>query len=425
MIEENTIPGNALTEAERAILLVLPDAASDLERLRLLTSPGRLPTITVVGKYNHGKSRLLNELLGQDGFAVADKRETTALSFLEHDNVRWLDAPGLDADIHLHDDDLALRAVWIESDIRLFVHTAKEGELDAAELGFLKQLCDDQTLTHRQNLFVLSQIDQLPGNSELDTIMAAISRQATGLAFQAVSSTRHRQGQTGNKPLLIQKSGIPDLKTHIANALANVPQARSFETAQRLAHFNSELQLQLNLRQSHLEALIHTQSEQRHQFNSGLAAVLNKVQADLMGIIQAPGFGNSLTPDTASDQYKLTAAKRERARIQVAYSRACVEIDAFLAGHGVTGLSSDKTTVSGSLYTVMIAVLGVSVKHARDLQRIFGSDTGIEQLHNAFIRYFNTSADQVALARNIDQARQHVSHAECAISALVTLTSPV
>ena len=411
MIEENNIPSNAQTAAERAILLVLPGHISQLERLRVLTTASRLPTVTVVGKYNHGKSRLLNELLGQDQFSVTDKRETTALSRQEQDAVHWLDAPGLDADINQQDDRLALRAVWIESDIRLFIHTAKEGELDGCELAFLKQLCNDQTLTQRQSLFVLSQIDQLPGTTELENILAALSQQAPGTTFHAVSSTRHRQGQTESKNILVQKSGIPALKELITNALAQVPQARDFETTQRLRHFDAELQQQLTLRQSQLEALLQARFAQRHQFDAGL--------------IDAPGFGKALTPDSVSEQYKLTAAKRERARIQVAYSRSCVEIDAFLAGHGVTGLSNVKNAVCGSLYTVMIAVLGVSVKHASDLQRIFGTVAGIQQLLEAFTRHFESSPDQLALARHIADAEHQINIALDAIAALASFTLPV
>tara|TARA_R110000850_G_C9995857_1_gene467834 strand:- start:16435 stop:17712 length:1278 start_codon:yes stop_codon:yes gene_type:complete len=425
MIEENNIPSNAQTAAERAILLVLPGHISQLERLRVLTTASRLPTVTVVGKYNHGKSRLLNELIGQDQYSVADKRETTALLRQEYDAVYWLDAPGLDADINLQDDCLALRAVWIESDIRLFIHTAKVGELDGCELAILKQLCNDQALTQRQNLFVLSQIDQLPGTTELENILGALSRQAPGTTFHAVSSTRHRQGQTESKNILVQKSGIPALKELISNALALVPQARDFETAQLLSHFKAELQQQRTLRQSQLEALLQARFAQRHQFDAGLRVVLNKVQAALLGVIDAPSFGNALTPDSVSEQYKLTSAKRERARIQVAYSRACVEIDAFLAGHGVTGLSNDKSAVCGSLYTVMIAVLGVSVKHAGDLQRIFGTVAGTQQLHEAFTRHFESSTDQLILARHIADAEHQVGIVLDAIAALATFTLPV
>ena len=118
--------------AESAVLAALPGRAHDLARLRVLAAAG-LPVVTVIGKYNHGKSRLLNELIGHAAFGVADRRETIALAEHAHDGVCWLDAPGLDADVHTADDDHALQAIWLRSDIRLFVHAAKEGELDAAE----------------------------------------------------------------------------------------------------------------------------------------------------------------------------------------------------------------------------------------------------------------------------------------------------
>ncbi len=116
--------GGTRDEIERAILSVLPDRAHDLARLQELAK-GDEPLVTVIGKYNHGKSRLLNELVGRDIFAVADKRETMKLSEHAHGGVRWLDAPGLDADVGNEDDRHAMQAAWLKSDIRLFVHAAK------------------------------------------------------------------------------------------------------------------------------------------------------------------------------------------------------------------------------------------------------------------------------------------------------------
>lgn len=106
-------------QAEREILSVIPNRVHDLARLAVFAQAGYLPVVTVMGKYNHGKSRLLNELSGTEAFAVADKREIVTL--FEHiaANVRWLDAPGLDADVNGKDDRHALRAEWKESDIRL------------------------------------------------------------------------------------------------------------------------------------------------------------------------------------------------------------------------------------------------------------------------------------------------------------------
>jgi hypothetical protein len=40
-------------------------------------------------------------------FSVADRRETVALAECLHEGVCWLDAPGLDADVHTEDDDHA------------------------------------------------------------------------------------------------------------------------------------------------------------------------------------------------------------------------------------------------------------------------------------------------------------------------------
>ena len=159
--------------AESAVLAALPGRAHDLARLRVLAAAG-LPVVTVIGKYNHGKSRLLNELIGHTAFGVADRRETIALAEHAHDGVCWLDAPGLDADVHTADDDHALQAIWLRSDIRLFVHAAKEGELDAAERNLLEALRQDGQRTLRQTLCVASQVDQLADEAQLREEFAAL-----------------------------------------------------------------------------------------------------------------------------------------------------------------------------------------------------------------------------------------------------------
>lgn len=45
------------------ILAVIPNRETDLARFVRLITAAAYPTITVIGKYNHGKSRLLNELI--------------------------------------------------------------------------------------------------------------------------------------------------------------------------------------------------------------------------------------------------------------------------------------------------------------------------------------------------------------------------
>ncbi|HWL43705.1 MAG TPA: GTPase [Ilumatobacter sp.] len=410
----------ARSSAERDVVRVLPESASRLERLRVLAESGQAPTVTVVGKYNHGKSRLLNELIGRDEFAVADKRQTVALAERVHEGVRWLDSPGLAADIGSQDDRHAMHAAWRRSDVRLFVHTAKEGELDGDELTLVKELHQDDELTRRKTLFVLAQVDQLPDDDRLEKVIGVIRAQAPGLAWHPISATRHRQGMSDGKQLLIQRSGIPALKDLLAAALGRVTQARAHETALLFSQMGAELHQLLVARREAVASLRDAQTQQRREFDEGLQAVLDKVQADLLRTLDVPGPDHALTPDTAADIYRMTAGKTERARIQIAYSRGCIEIDGFLAGHGAIGLPS-RQQVPGSLNTVMVAVLGVSVKHRDGLRKIFGNDTGIRRLRDAFTHYYELSADRVALAERVADAESALDDAERAAPALRAL----
>ena len=407
--------------SEGAIVSVLPERAHDLARLRVLAGQGDWPVVTVVGKYNHGKSRLLNELIGANAFAVADRRETVALSAHVHEQVRWLDAPGLDADVASGDDEHAHRAVWLESDIRLFVHAAKEGELDARERALLQALRDDGERTRRQTLFVLSQVDQLADEAAQRKVTAAIEAQAPGLAWLAVSSTRHRQGVDGAKKLLLEKSGIPALKAALAQALARVPTARAHEAALLLGEMRGQLQRLCAERQDALAGLRRQQAQQRTRFDQDLAAVLGQVGGDIQTVLDVPGPDHSLTPDSFADQFKMTPGKLERNRLQVAYSKACIKIGAILTKHGAMDLPPAQQTQVKSLDSVMVAVLGVSVKYRKDLQRLFCEAAGRAALAQDFTRYFELSADRQALAARIGQARSDAQAAERAMAAMAVL----
>ncbi|GAA5232213.1 GTPase [Verticiella sediminum] len=415
---------DARSPAEHDILAVLPGRVDDLARLRLLTRAAQPPTVTVVGKYNHGKSRLLNELLGSDAFAVSDRRETTVLAEQVVDGVRWLDAPGLDADVDSEDDRHALQAAWLESDVRLFVHAAKEGELDAAERSLLDTLGADGERTHRQTLLVLSQVDQLADAASAEQVASAIGAQAPHMPLHAVSSTRHRQGVKGGKALLVEHSGLPALRASLQTVLARVPQARTHEAALLRGEIGAELAQRRAEGEERLGALRREQATQRLAFDAGLNAVLDKVGGDMRAYLETPSEGQALVPDGAGDAYRITAGKVERSRNQIAYSRACIEIDAFLAGHGVIGLPADRHTPARSLNTVMVAVMGVSVKHREHLRRIFCEPAGRERLLREFTQYYEQSDDRAALARRIAEAQTEVAGARRALAALRTLGAP-
>lgn len=407
--------------ATQHVLAVLPARAHDLARLRRLAQRDAHPTVTVIGKYNHGKSRLLNELMGSDVFSVADKRETVALAEHQRQGVRWLDAPGLDADVGQGDDAHARQAAWLESDIRLFVHAAKEGELDAAERSLLQVLHDDQARTRRQTLFVLTQVDQLSDDLHQDTVMAAIQAQAPRLEQHPVSSTRHRLGVEGGKKLLLEKSGIPALQARLHDAMRQVPQARQHESALLLDELRQELQ---GLQQRSAQALQAQQAlaqQQRQDFEQGLLAVLDQVQEGLQPVLTVEGVDGvdqALVPDSFANMFKLTAGKQERSRIQVAYSRACIAINAHLVKHGVVGLPLAQQTSVRSLDTVMVAVMGVSVKYRDDLRKLFFEAAGRSRLQRDFAHYFERSEDRVALAQQIVQGQAMLTAIARALQAL-------
>lgn len=396
-----------IQQAKRDVMSVLPERADDMARLGILLEHDE-PIVTVIGKYNHGKSRLLNELIGSDTFAVADKRETVRLSDSIHQGVRWLDAPGLDADVGTEDDRHALHAAWLHADIRLFVHAAKEGELDAKELALIGELRADSERTRRQTLVVLSQIDQLPNEGELDNVSSAIAAQIPGIALNPVSSTRHRKGLDEGKKLFVERSGIPSLRDALNAALDRVPAASVHEIALLFAETRGDLESRLHDRASFLEASRTTQQRQRRDFDQGLASVIGKVGGEIETMLDALGTDYASIPDTARDAYSMTAGKLERARIQIAYSRACIEIDSFLTGHGVIGLPSEQETVARALNTVMIAVMGVSVKFRKDLRRIFCTEAGRERMQRDFTHYYELSSDRKALAKLISETESAI-----------------
>ncbi|NIE63576.1 GTPase [Burkholderia sp. Ax-1719] len=404
-------------QSAREIHAVLPDRADDLARLQLIADDD-VPVVTVVGKYNHGKSSLLNELLGQQAFAVSDKRETVALAHSVQEGVRWLDAPGLDADVGSEDDRHAFDAVWLHADIRLFVHAAKEGELDARERALLAELLADSERSARQTFFVLTQADQLADDSELERVRAALAAQCEGIEWRVVSATRHRKGQEGGKALMVERSGIPALHTLLRDAIHRVPHARASEAALLRDEIHSALSEHRTAQAALLDTLRTKQQQQREEFDRGLRAVIDKSGADIDAMLNALGTDHAIVPDTAKDIYASTAGKRERAHIQIAYSRACIAIDGFLTGRGVMELPSEQRTAASSINSVMIAVLGISVKFRKDLRAMFCDVQGRERMQRDFAHYYELSAGRKTLAQRIVDVDAALRAAETAIAAL-------
>ncbi|THJ36073.1 hypothetical protein E8K88_02035 [Lampropedia aestuarii] len=420
-----------------AVSAVLPQRTRELMRLSYVVHAARqsaAPVVTVVGKYNHGKSSLLNALLGSDVFAVADRRETVQLQQHMHEGVAWLDAPGLDADVAAGDDALAEEAIWQYSDIRLLVHAAKEGELDHAERALLEQLYHDAQYSQRQTVLVLTQIDQIPDEAVAQRVMSALAAQLQTLdnncpppsppwAWLGVSATRYQRGTQEGKQLLIEKSGIPSLQTALSQAKAAVAAARQHEWRTLFAALQTAAEHHTQQAQADWADVQQRQQQQRQAFEHDMAAVLRKVEHDLQPVLSSAGADRALEPDSFANMFKVTAGKQERARLQVAYSRACIDIDGVLIRHGVTSLPPAQRIEVESLNSVIVAVLGISVKFRDDLRALF-SPAGQARLQREFGRYFSLCEEQTALQTQLAAREAALAQSQQAAAMLEQLRPP-
>lgn len=388
------------------ILAVMPKHQEKIQRMQLLMDRERLPTIAVVGKYNHGKSSLLNALIGETHFAVADKRQTRFLERAVADGVCWLDAPGLDADVQSEDDAYAHQAAWLEGDVRLFVHAAREGELDAAEQNLLLRLLQDEEVSQRAVIFALSQCDQVANDQVLASIISNIQAQAPNLCLTEVSAMRYQRGVEREQPLFVEKSGVPELQAHLSEAITQVPARRQAEKDYLFDFLSDELDELISAQESTMQALKDSAAQAEHAFTEELQQVLAQAAVDLHDIMQEPEVDLALDPGSIDDVYKVTAGKIERSKIQNAYSRVCIHIRGVLTRHGVVALPKQQQTGAKGLDTVIVVVMGVSVKYRADLRRMFGEVVGRERLYQDFKKHFDQSQSHLERLQAIEQAKQ-------------------
>lgn len=197
-------------------LQIINDLKNSLEKEKI--------TITCIGLYNHGKSMLLNALIGDFGlntFEVADKRETIRNKEIEFENFYYVDTPGLNA--KENDDKRALDAIK-ETDLILFVHKATTGEFQQGEVDFLKKIEKNWQSPKefiKKTIFVISSIDELNNEKEdLERLISKMDEQIdqifnTKADFIAVSSNRYIRGKKEKKEILAKKGNIDKLKEKI------------------------------------------------------------------------------------------------------------------------------------------------------------------------------------------------------------------
>lgn len=199
--------------------------------------------ITCIGLYNHGKSTLLNALIGDfrnQTFKTADIRETSKNKKVKREHLTFVDTPGLNARVF---DDKRVRDAIKSSDINLFVHNVNTGELTQKEMDFLLSV-HEKWVNPKQfierTIFIISRIDEINKEEDIERTIYKMKQQVKdvfGVApiFIPVSALRYSKGKLESKNILIQKSNIVALESNI-QSLYNKISKQILETKVKRLH---------------------------------------------------------------------------------------------------------------------------------------------------------------------------------------------
>ena len=179
------------------------------------------PYIMVYGIYNAGKSSIINELLGDDLAAVNDKPETDSVDEYEWNGYTIADTPGVGAPIkHEEVTTEHLR----RADIVMFVMASTGSNEKDDNYRRLKAITD----AGKKVIIIINDKNGDLGSNdqELGVIISKVKdnlRQynldSNDYVITIVNAKRARDGRIKNKPALIEKSNIQELKGIILSEL--------------------------------------------------------------------------------------------------------------------------------------------------------------------------------------------------------------
>lgn len=205
----------------------------------------RYVKIAVAGRMNHGKSSLLNSLIGDNIFKVQDIRETTANSRYElFEDVLLVDTPGLDANMN---DDTIANVAYESSNIILFVHNYNVGDFHKGELEALKRIADfhNSEAFGDRFILVLTGKDAVTDQNDRELIKLKLLKdikQFCGLQnfpIFEVSNTTFMKGKSENKEKLTIYSGIPTLLEYITSKIEDLKPLRTKQTIEKIRNIQT------------------------------------------------------------------------------------------------------------------------------------------------------------------------------------------
>lgn len=195
------------------------------------------PHIVCTGIYNAGKSTLLNALAGKEIFPTGDIPTTKEIAQAEFGGAVYIDTPGLNA---MEEDDRETQAAYETADFILFVASAQDGGISAAEAEWLQKLKARYGSLQQRLVYVLThctQVDQEQLSMIRDKVHDDFVK-AVGFRLETifcVDSITYQRGKNGDKPALVERSGISALQVCLAERIAGAEKTLREAQAAELA----------------------------------------------------------------------------------------------------------------------------------------------------------------------------------------------
>ena len=257
--------------------MVIPSEEKNLKRLKFLKEEASKLRIAVFGKYNHGKSTLLNALIEKEIFKVADKRETTKNDEYEHNNVIWVDTPGLNADVHGKDDKEAMKGAFQVADILFLVHNVKAGELDKSEMQVFRELMKQDKNYQNKMFLILTQIDQIQAG-QLEIVKEQIRKQLPELTIFCVSAQRYKKGIAEGIPKFVELSRMNEIINSVGKHITELAQTRNEETKRLITKVEVALEKKKKNTIQLLQTFQYESKNKKNKFKDDLVLFLNKIK---------------------------------------------------------------------------------------------------------------------------------------------------
>ena len=229
------------------------------------------PEIMVYGIYNAGKSSILNELIGENKAKVQDIPTTDTVDYYNFNGYKIADTPGVFAPIE-HEE--VTEEHLKKADIVLFVMSTT-GSNEKAENYKRMKLIDQ---AGKKIIIVLNDKngDMGKNNQVINEIKAKVHQNMRQLGIKnvnekyqiiTVNAKRAKTGREKDKPNLIAKSGINELKQVIEIELKNT---NSFDIFQNAIY--------------EIESILKDLADKLSKKSEGISKELNKIQELLENI---------------------------------------------------------------------------------------------------------------------------------------------